>query len=38
MIDLGVFDLVIGLLVTQLFLTFVCFYDYAEHNREEEVT
>ncbi len=29
------FDLVIGLLVIQLLLTFVCFYDYATYNREE---
>jgi len=35
MIDLRMFDLVIGLLVIQLLLTFVCFYDYATYNREE---
>ncbi len=35
MIDLRVFDLVIGLLVIQLLLTVVCFYDYAKHNRED---
>jgi len=35
MIDLHVFDFVIGLLVIQTLLTFVCFYDYAKHNRED---